>query len=165
MKTKIARHAAVVLALILFGSATSSAQGGAGREGMSGMAAGGNRMLVPAQWVLSHKDDLKLTADQSKQFAALALAQTDSQKARMQRIERSGTVARGAAMGKTLQDWEGPVDEKGIRALSREQADFQADMMLGLIRDRRAVGKLLTAAQRAQLPALEQKDMMAMMGH
>lgn len=120
----------------------------------------GQRMLSPAQLVLDHRAELALSPDQVKRLEALALAQRDSVRLRIMRSQEKLTdKANGASMGSSMA-WTGPVNEPEIREAARRQADSQAETMIGLARDRRAVGAELTPQQLALLPRVEGAELM-----
>ena len=71
------------------------------------------------------------------------------------------TPERQAAPGlASAMEWGGPVEEQGIRDAARQQSAMQAEYLIAAARDRRAVGMLLTPAQRAQLPQLESAEIL-----
>lgn len=125
---------------------------------MGAMAAYARRLLHPAEWVLESKAELALTPDQVKQLEQLVLAQRDSAAARQARMSMTSVVVR--AYGQAVTSWTGTVDEQAIRDGACEQSRSQAEAMIGMIRDRHAVGAVLTDAQRSQLATLQMRQML-----
>lgn len=121
------------------------------------------RMRSPAGFALSRRKELGLSADQVAAFEALAPIEADSLRVRTQRIRlamRRSTAARPAAAALALRSWSGPIDEAGIRAAACAQAQSQTELTIGTIRDRHAVGRLLTAAQRTAFDRLQGEAVM-----
>jgi Spy/CpxP family protein refolding chaperone len=128
------------------------------------MMSSAERMQHPAEYLLSFKSELGLSTDQQSLLADIAKAQQDSMPVRMARMMSSmqerqrspGTAAKAMA-------WSGDIDEKAVRAEACEQATAQTEIMLGIMRDRRVAGGVLTESQRAQLPEIEMAAMMKRM--
>lgn len=128
----------------------------------AGMAAA-IRMQNPAGFALSAQKDLGLSPQQVAALEALLRTATDSQTARMMRmmkgLESAARDTAAVARMQALSSWTGPIDEAGIRASACEQSKMQAEMLIGMMRDRHAVGALLTATQQEALDQL-QRDLM-----
>lgn len=130
---------------------------------MAAMMAAAQRMRSPAGFALSKQKELELTAQQVAALEVLVRAEADSQRTRtfrmMQQMQAlSRDKAAVASMGARL-TWTGPVDEAAIRASACEQSRMQAEVMIGMIRDRHAVGDLLTTTQRDTLDRLQHELM------
>jgi hypothetical protein len=127
---------------------------------MAALMASAAQMNKPAAFVLLHRADLALTAEQVSSLEALVVAQRDSTVARQSRLvsltqsnpPSSAMVAAGS--------WSGELDERALREALCQSSANQAELLLGLARDRRATAAVLTPAQVAQLPALQANDMM-----
>ena len=124
------------------------------------------RAMKPAQFVLDHKAELALAPEQVSFLEFLVVAHRDSTIARQARLITltQVTMAKrpsGGPLGAS--SWEGKVDEGMIREGACEQSVVQAEMMINLVRDRHAVGGVLTPAQLARLPMVEANDMMKAM--
>ena len=117
----------------------------------------GMRLLAPAQFVLDHRTELGLTADQVPFLESLVRAQADSMKVRMERRVRATPPSR-SAVG-SLMSWTGPVDEQAIREGARAAMEGTAQMQVDMVRDRHTVGAVLTPEQVALLSRLEASDM------
>ena len=105
------------------------------------MMANAERMQRPAEYLLSFKADLGLTADQVGLLDNVAKSQRDSVPVRMKRLMetvQSNTKIRAA--GANALAWSGPIDEKLIRAAACEQATAQTEIMIGIMRDRHVAG-------------------------
>lgn len=128
-------------------------------ERQAAMMEAGRMAMMPAAFVLQHRQELSLTETQVSAVEKLAAVLRDSASLRMtRRMSRSQKAP--AMKGMTnLMDWGGPIDESAIRKAMREQSEMQADLMIGMARDRRAVAALLTAEQRAKLPQLQMNEM------
>jgi hypothetical protein len=121
------------------------------------------RLLKPASYVLAHKADLALTEVQVQRLEILARAQDDSVVVRQIRMT-SGM----ALLFKKRQEsgiapdigWVGPIDEKRLRDEACEQAGLTTEFAIGVLRDRLAVGTILTGTQIDRLPGLEAGDAM-----
>lgn len=139
-----------------FGQMPDSAQ-------MSAAMAMSARMRSPARFALSMQKEIGLSAQQVAALEVLVRAQADSESARVVRMMQQLQTARGtsptAAMAE-ISTWTGPVDETAIRAAACEQSKAQAEILIGMIRDRHAVGELLTTTQQDELDRL-QREMMA----
>ena len=59
--------------------------------------------------------------------------------------------------------WTGPVDESAIRTAMCEQSRASADMLIGMMRDRHALGVLLTPDQQHRFDALQGEMMVRAM--
>jgi hypothetical protein len=123
--------------------------------------AAGMRMRAPAAFALSMKQEIGLTPEQVAAVEALVPIEADSQRVRMRRMlernqerarERPGAVV---ATAQAMMSWTDPIDEAAIRASACEQSQAQSDLMIGMMRDRRALGVLLTPMQRHELDRLQ----------
>jgi len=117
------------------------------------------RMRSPASFALSRKSELMLSAEQVAAVEARVPLELDSLRARTERLMlamRKTTTS--SAM--TLQSWTGPIDEAAIRAASCAQSQMQTDLAIGMLRDRHALGELLTPAQREAFDRLQSEAMM-----
>ena len=124
---------------------------------MAATAAMSIRMQSPATLALTVKQELGLSPEQVQAIEARAQAEVDSGRvrygrlmelARQNRQNKQGPMAAGMS-------WTGPIDEAAIRSAVCEQAQAQADMVIGLMRDRHALGALLTPDQRRQFEGLQ----------
>jgi Spy/CpxP family protein refolding chaperone len=125
---------------------------------MTGAMRGGR----PATLVLKHQAELGLSSKQIAQLQTLDSAQKNVAATRL----LSRRSAREAVMARYMQPysatnggWSGPVDEAAIRAQARDLAALQADATIEQLRERHAVGAILSPAQIAKMPELEAKDM------
>jgi alanyl-tRNA synthetase len=120
----------------------------------------GRLLNDPATFVLQHRTELGLTAEQVASVEKLAAALRDSAAARMAARTREAQQM-GRVKGVTsAMEWTGPINEKAIREAMRKQSEVTAEIMIASARDRRAVAALLTATQREQLPKLQTAEMM-----
>lgn len=131
---------------------------------MSAAMAMSARMRSPARFALSMQKEIGLSAQQVAALEVLVRAQSDSESVRVLRMmQQRQTTPRGkspmAAM-EGIATWTGPVDEAAIRAAACEQSKAQAEILIGMIRDRHAVGELLTTTQQEELDRL-QRELMA----
>jgi len=131
---------------------------------MSAAMAMSARMRSPARFALSMQKEIGLSAQQVAALEVLLRAQSDSESVRVLRMmQQLQTSSRGrsptAAMAE-IATWTGPVDETAIRAAACEQSKAQAEILIGMIRDRHAVGELLTTTQQEELDRL-QAELMA----
>lgn len=120
----------------------------------------GRLMNDPVEFVLQHRKELALTESQVASLAKLTAALRDSSAARTalrmrQAQENAALPGLASAM-----EWSGPVNEAAIHDATRQQSAMQAEIMIAMARDRRAVGALLTPEQRARLPQLQMDGMM-----
>jgi Spy/CpxP family protein refolding chaperone len=124
-------------------------------------------MRTPAAFALANKGELALTREQVGYLEALVKIEVDSSRARMLRIAE-GMPRRGpssvVASAEAMMSWTGPVDEAGIRATACEQSKAQAELMIGMMRDRHAVGAVLTPAQQHQMDWLQAELMRKAVG-
>lgn len=131
---------------------------------MSAAMAVSARMRSPARFALSAQKEIGLSPQQVAALEVLARAESDSELARGQRMmQLLQTSTRGnspMAGMEAIATWTGPVDEAAIRAAACEQSKAQAEILIGMIRDRHAVGALLTTAQQEALDRL-QRDLMS----
>jgi hypothetical protein len=130
---------------------------------MASLFANSQRLMKPASYVLAHKTDLALTEDQVQRLETLARAQDDSVVVRQIRItsamsqlirkrQESGNVPDGG--------WVGSVNEKKLHDEACEQAGLTTEFAIGIMRDRLAVGSILTGTQIDRIPGLEAGDTM-----
>jgi hypothetical protein len=114
----------------------------------------------PVDFVLQLQSDLVLTRPQITALTALRAALTDSATVRQARrvAQLRGRPTAPALIA--VSGWTGDLDEVAIQTALCQQAGVQAEGMLTLARDRRAVAALLTPAQVAQLSRLQTSDMM-----
>jgi TonB family protein len=118
-------------------------------------------MTHPAELVLAHRADLALTAEQVTQIEAIAAAQRDSQAVRQQRMIVEMKERKTKLTDRSdIITWTGRVDEQAIREVARLQSGVQAEALINLVRDRHAVGAVLTPSQLALIPRLEVGAMM-----
>lgn len=126
----------------------------------------GMRTRSPAAFALSMKQELGLTPEQVAAVEALVPIEADSMQARMRRLlEQSQERARQQppAALRAAMSWTGPIDEAAIRAAACEQSQAQADLLIGMMRDRHALGILLTPDQQNQLDRLQSELMVKAM--
>jgi hypothetical protein len=119
------------------------------------------RMRSPAAMALSVKEELKLSPEQVAAIEALVPIEADSGRVRMERMMASTRQSAKAPGWSTA--WTGPIDEAAVRAAACEQARTTADMMIGMMRDRHALGVLLTPDQQQQFDRLQGQMMMRIM--
>lgn len=111
------------------------------------------KILAPARFALEKRTELGLNAGQVTALQKLAVALDDSagvRRYRTMKLMQSRDPA-SSATAKAAASWVGPIDESGITGDFCQQAQYQADAMIGLVRDRHMVGAVLTPAQRTQL--------------
>jgi hypothetical protein len=119
----------------------------------------------PARLALMMKEELGLNPKQVTAIEALVPIEADSIRARLERltkvVRQNAPSARnkGGAIAAGL-SWTGPIDEAAIRAAACEQAREQADMLIGRMRDRRALGAVLTTTQQRQFDRSQGEAMM-----
>jgi Spy/CpxP family protein refolding chaperone len=115
------------------------------------------RDRLPANVVLRHRTELRLTPAQVKSLEALVAVESEADRARLQRmVSRSRADLGPSSMGmKTLRSWSGPIDEAALRADARRRAELQADELIEAARERRTAGAVLTPEQRAILERLD----------
>lgn len=155
----------IAVCIALTTSTTVRAQGlpmqdSATRAAMIGAA---TKMNQPADFVLGHREELALSAEQVSKLNALARAMRDSagvRKAHMlsQMKARKPMPATMAAAG-----WTGPIDEKALRVEMCQNSERSVEISLAMAYDRRAVAALLTSEQVTKLPQLQSADMMKVM--
>jgi len=114
----------------------------------------------PVTFVLKHRQELALTDVQVAALTTLSAALRDSSAARAALRIRQAQANSGLPGMASAMEWGGPVDEQAIRDAARQQSAMQAEYLIAAARDRRAVGMLLTPAQRAQLPQLESAEIL-----
>jgi len=121
------------------------------------------RTLKPASFVLGHKDELALTPEQVKQVELLVRGEEDSVIVR--NIRRNAEMSRQAQ--KRVESnvapqtgWVGTINEKKLRDEACETAGMQVDFMVNLLRDRQAVGNVLTARQIERIHEIEASEVM-----
>ena len=132
-------------------------------ERMAALMANSQRTFKPATFVLSHKSELALTPEQVQFLEFRAKSEDDSVAARQIRMGSalsSLMKKRESASTKPATGWVGAVNEQQIRDEACEQAGISAEAVLNLMRDRQAVGAILTPTQIAQIQQLEASDMM-----
>ena len=127
------------------------------------MMANAMEMNKPAKFVLRHRSELALSAPQVTRLESLVLAQADSVNARQARRLAQLRQSPPSASSVDFSRWSGDVDERALRDAACRSSVAQAEIMVGLARDRRAAAAVLTPAQRDQLPRLEASDRMAAM--
>lgn len=120
----------------------------------------GRRISAPVEFVLLHRNELRLTRAQVAAVEKLGAVLRDSAAARQGRMMREGVQLMSAPAMRSVADWEGAVDEAGIRSVMAKQSEYQAAQMIAMAKDRRAVAALLTPEQRAQLPQLQNAEML-----
>lgn len=127
---------------------------------MVAMTATAMQMTKPAEFILKHRTDLALTAQQVSRLEALVVAQRDSNVVRLGR--RTGQLlAKGpSAQADLTTSWTGDIDERALREELCRQSANQIDARLALGRDRRAAAAVLTPGQVGRLPHLESDAMM-----
>ena len=132
-------------------------------ERMTALMANSQRTFKPASFVLSHKSELALTPEQVDFLEFRAKSEDDSVAARQIRMGSalsSLMKKRESASTKPATGWVGSVNEQQIRDEACEQAGISVEAVLNLMRDRQAVGAILTPTQIAQIQQLEASDMM-----
>ena len=115
------------------------------------------RVQSPARFALDHRAELLLSPQQAAQLQRLAAAQSDSVVARRGRASAAVQAINAnsnSPTGKALQSWEGLVDEAAIRAEACAQSAIQADAMIGLAKDRHALGAVLSPGQQRTMDRL-----------
>lgn len=116
----------------------------------------GMRLLAPAQFVLDHRVELALTPEQVPILESLVRAQADSMMVRVRRL----SITPPSRTATEFMSWSGPINEQVIREAARLASDGQAQVQIGIAKDRHVVGAVLTPEQLAILPRLESGDMM-----
>lgn len=111
------------------------------------------KILSPARFAIEKKADLGLDAAQVTALQRLAVALDDSASVRRNRTVKlmQSRNTSNSATAKAAASWTGTIDEAEIKADFCQQSEYQADAMIGLVRDRHMVGAVLTPAQRTQL--------------
>ena len=111
------------------------------------------KILAPARFALEKKSELGLDATQVSALQRLAVALDDSASVRRTRGMKlmQSRNPNASVTAKSAASWTGAIDEAGIRGDYCQQSEYQADAMIGLVRDRHMVGAVLTPAQRTQL--------------
>jgi hypothetical protein len=151
---------AVLLGVAIPATAHGQGIGSLDSSQVAAMMANAMQMNKPASFILLHRAELALSEAQVSRLEALVIAQRDSMVARQARMaERMRTNPPSAAM-LAAGTWTGDVDERGVRESMCQSSVGQADMMLGIMRDRRAAAAVLTPVQAARLPQLEASDML-----
>jgi hypothetical protein len=120
------------------------------------------RMRSPAVMALSMKQELGLSAEQVAAIEALVPIEADSARLRMGRLMTALSKGPMKDQSRSML-WTGPIDEAAIRAAACEQSRSSADMLIGLMRDRHALGVLLTPDQQRQFDALQGEMMSRVM--
>jgi hypothetical protein len=119
-------------------------------------------MRSPASFALSVKRELGLSPEQVAAVEALVPIEADSMRVRGSRMMESLKAAvqkmPKAAAARTM-SWTAPIDEAAVRAAACEQSRTGADMQIGLMRDRQALGMLLTPDQQRQFDRLQSERM------
>lgn len=164
-RPKDMRIIATALALLLGTGAVPllHAQAGASRPDSAQMAAimaRAQQSAKPARFALEHSAELGLKPEQASALEDLARAQTDSEAVRFDRSVAAMSGMQPSAATLAMMSWTGPVDERAIRDEVCAQAQRNVELTLSIIRDRRAVGALLTPAQAAMMNRLQAGDMM-----
>jgi hypothetical protein len=128
------------------------------------MLAISRRMQSPAAVALTMKQDLGLKPEQVAAIEALVPVEADSMRARMRRVmelvQQNAQKNQGTGQG---MGWTDPIDEVVIRAAMCDQSRAQAEMVIGMMRDRHALGALLTVDQQHQFDELQGQIMMRIM--
>jgi len=130
---------------------------------MAAIVASSQRTMKPAAFVLSHKAELTLTADQVQRLDLLARAEEDSMVVRQIRMSAAMTrliKKRSEAESAQQTGWVGTINEKQLRDDACEQSALQVDFTMNLLRDRQVVGNILTGSQIDRLQELELSDLM-----
>lgn len=129
---------------------------------LAALMANSQRTSRPASLVLGYKDELALTPDQVKQIELLARGEADSGAVRKARlaVKMSRLIKqRDENLAASQAGWSGAVNEKQLRDDTCEEAGIQIDVMMYLMRDRQAVGSILTSAQVERVLELESNDL------
>ena len=149
-----------VLLLVFVPRITRAQQPVLSPERQAAVLEAGRLLNDPVQFVLQHRQELALTETQVASLEKLGLALRDSTSARTaRRLQQAQETAKQPGLVNVM-EWTGPIDESAIREAMRQQSAMQADIMIASARDRRAVGALLSAEQRAQMPQLQMSEMM-----
>ena len=131
-------------------------------ERMAALMANSQRTLKPASFVLSHKSELALTPEQVQFLEFRAKLEDDSAAVRQIRMANAMAMLMKKHESTGTQPptgWVGAIDERRLRDEACERAALSVDAMLDLMRDRQAVGTILTGAQIDQIQQLEVRDM------
>lgn len=128
---------------------------------MAALVANSQRTMKPASFVLSHKTELTLTPDQVQQLDLLARGEEDSTVVRQIRMVAAMTrLAQKREAGADPQTgWVGSIDEKRLREEACEQSGLQVEFVVNLLRDRQAVGNILTGRQIDRIAELEMGEL------
>jgi hypothetical protein len=124
------------------------------------MIASAEQVSKSAAFVLQHRTELALSATQLSALEGLAAAQRDSVAVRQARLVRQMQANTATTAMLDAMSWTGTVDEAGLREAACQQSTVLAEILLALVRDRRAAAALLTATQVALLPQLQMDDML-----
>jgi hypothetical protein len=129
---------------------------------IAALVANSKRTMRPASMVLGFRSELALTADQVQQLELLTRGEEDS--AVVRQIRLSAAMARLIKARESSDiapqtGWAGPINEKQLRDEACEQAGLGVEAMLNLMRDRHAVGNILTGTQIDRVQQLEISDM------
>jgi hypothetical protein len=127
---------------------------------IAAMMASAMQMNRPAGFILQHRVDLSLSTVQVSRLEALVVAQRDSMVARQARLAARMQANPPSSAMLAAASWTGEVDERALRDALCQSSANQAELMLGLARDRRAAAAVLTPAQAARLPQLQAGDML-----
>jgi competence protein ComGC len=149
-----------VLLLVFVPRITRAQQSVLSPDRQAAILEAGRLLNDPVQFVLQYRQELALTKTQVTSLEQLATALRDSTSARTAlRVQQAQQTAKQPGFANVM-EFTGPIDESAIRETMRQQSAMQADIMIASARDRRAVGALLSAEQRAQLPHLQMSEMM-----
>ena len=132
-------------------------------ERMAALMANSQRTFRPASFVLSHKSELALTPEQVQFLEFRAKSEDDSIVVRQIRMVSALSrlmKKRESAGAQPTTGWVGSVNEQQLRDEACEHAGLSVEATLNLMRDRQAVGAILTATQIDQIQQLEMSDIM-----
>jgi Spy/CpxP family protein refolding chaperone len=111
------------------------------------------RLRSPSAMALLVKQELMLSPKQVAAIEALVPVEAESVRVRTERA--SASARQNALKARARAGWTGPIDEAAIRAEACEQSRASADMLIGAIRDRHALGRILTPDQQRQFDRLQ----------
>jgi hypothetical protein len=133
---------------------------------MAAIAAMSQRMRSPAAFALANRSELGLSPEQVNYLEALVPKEIDSARVRNQRLMDAMQKQQAATLStykSGMSSWAGPIDEAAIRAAACESSKLQADLIIGGMRDRHAVGAMLSPEQHQMLDRLQSDAVMRAM--
>jgi hypothetical protein len=130
---------------------------------LAAMIMNSQRTLKPASFVLGHKDEFALSPEQVKQIELLVRGEEDSvivRQIRMNAAMSRQTEKRAESNVAPQNGWVGTINEKQLRDEACEASGIQVEFMVNLLRDRQAVGNILTARQIERIDEIEANEVL-----